>query len=188
MVEFELTTRLESEKLREQIYTLYLRGASRIEIAETLGIPRSAAHYHISQMRLKNDQWFRENSDIEKFMRGWIKELWDRHLQAYREIWRLYEAVDVTEEKDIRLKTLLLREAQECLDKLRLLFSSITKSIQGYDFYPSQDEKDLVKSKDSQFSQIFSSLDSLSTVPDLVERGKLAGQESRSPDPERDHA
>jgi hypothetical protein len=183
-----LTTRLESEKLREQIYTLYLRGASRNEIAETLGIARSVAHYHISQMRLKNEQWFREHSDMEKFLRGWVKELWDRHLQAYREIWRLYEAVEVTEEKDIRLKSVLLGEAQECLDKLRLLYTSITKSIRGYDFYPEEDEKGPTGSSASQFSQIFSSLNSPSTVPDLAMSGKLAGQESKSPDPEPDHA
>jgi hypothetical protein len=181
-----LTTRLESEKLREQIYTLYLRGESGNEIAETLGIARSVAHYHISQMRLKNEQWFREHSDMEKFLRGWVKELWDRHIQAYREIWRLYEAVEVTEEKDIRLKTVLLGEAQECLDKLRLLYTSITKSIRGYDFYP-EDEKGPDKSTASEFSKIFSSLNSPSTVPDLAMRGKLAGQESKSPDIERDH-
>ena len=183
-----MTTRLESEKLREQIYTLHLRGASRNEIAETLGIPRSVAHYHIAQMRLKNDQWFRENSAMEQFMRGWVKELWDRHLEAYRETWRLYEAVDVTGEKDIRLKAVLLGQAQDCLDKLRRLYSGITRSIQGYDFYPSRDEGGPVKRKASQFSQILSSLNSLSTDPDLAERGKLAGQESKSPDPGSDHA
>jgi len=186
-----LTTRLESEKLREQIYTLHLRGASRNEIAEMLGIPRSVAHYHIAQMRLKNDRWFRENSDMEKFMRGWVKELWDRHLQAYRETWRLYDAVDLTGEKDIRLKAVLLGQVQECLDKLRRLYSGLARSMHGYDFYPSQDEKSLgglVKSEQSQVSQILSSLKDLSNGPDLPERGKLSGQESKSPDPGSDHA
>ena len=128
---------------------------------------------------------------MEQFMRGWVKELWDRHLEAYRETWRLYEAVDVTGEKDIRLKAVLLGQAQECLDKLRRLYSGITRSIQGYDFYPSQDEKSLegpVKNVESQVSQIHLSLNDQSTRPDLPERGKLAGQESKSPDPGSDHA
>jgi hypothetical protein len=142
-------------------------------------------------MRLKNDRWFRENSDMEQFMRGWVKELWDRHLEAYRETWRLYEAVDVTGEKDIRLKAVLLGQAQECLEKLRRLSSGITRSMQGYDFYHSQDEKSLggpVKSVEPQDSQILSSLNDLSNGPDLPERGKLAGQESKSPDPGSEHA
>jgi len=116
---------------------------------------------------------------MEKFMRGWVKELWDRHLQAYRETWRLYDAVD------------LLGQVQECLDKLRRLYSGLARSMHGYDFYPSQDEKSLgglVKSEQSQVSQILSSLKDLSNGPDLPERGKLSGQESKSPDPGSDHA
>ena len=85
----------------------------------------------------------------------------------------------------------LLGQAQECLDKLRRLYSGITRSIQGYDFYPSQDEKSLegpVKNVESQVSQIHLSLNDQSTRPDLPERGKLAGQESKSPDLGSDHA
>lgn len=121
-----MTTIEQAEKRREQVYTLYLRGASLRQIAEKLGIPRSVAQYDIVLMRKQNGKWYDQNKDPEARFRGMYKELWDRHIDAYVEAWSVYQRVD---EKNVWVRANLFGQVCQCLDKLRSLFNKITPSL-----------------------------------------------------------
>ncbi len=126
-----LTNHEDAEKRREAVYALYLRGASLNEIASIMDIPRSVAHYDISQTRLKNKSWVADRLGTDGKVYGFYKEMWDRHLHAYREAWRMYE---LTEDQDVRLKAQLLNQALQCLDRVRAIFARMTPQISDLDW------------------------------------------------------
>lgn len=121
-----MTTRIIAEKRREQIYTLYLRGASIRKIAEVLRIPRSVVHYDIEHMRRRNAKWFEERKEPETRMQSLFKEMWDRVHDIVMEAWKLYENVDG---HDLRLKSELLGRVQRAVDMLRVLMMRVTPTM-----------------------------------------------------------
>jgi len=121
-----LTTRIIAEKRRENVYTLYLRGASIREIAEVLRIPRSVVHYDIEHMRRRNAEWFEEQKEPETRMQSLFKEMWDRVHDIVVEVWKLYENID---EHDLRLKSELLSRVQRAVDMQRALMMTVTPTM-----------------------------------------------------------
>ncbi len=75
---------------------------------------------------MTNAKWYEENRDAETRMRVVYKELWDQQMDIFKEAWRLYEATD---EKDVRLRTYQLNQVQQSADRLRVLLTRITPSL-----------------------------------------------------------
>jgi len=121
-----LTTRIITEKRREQIYTQYLRGASIRAIAEMLKVPKSVVHYDIEQIRKRNAEWFEERKEPEMRLQSLFKEMWDRVHDIVIEAWKLYENVD---EHDLRLKSELLGRVQAAINILRVLMMRVTPTM-----------------------------------------------------------
>lgn len=85
-----MTTRVEAEALREQIYNLYIKHLTQTQIAKAVGISQPRVAAHIKILRQRNAHWFNSHKDPTHRMRRLLKETVDGMGEVLREQWYTY--------------------------------------------------------------------------------------------------
>jgi hypothetical protein len=85
-----LTDSHEAEKIRDQIYSLYLKRLTVREIADSVHLSKSQVGRHLATIRWHNAAWFDQHKDPEGRRRALTKEIADQLGETIKETWVLY--------------------------------------------------------------------------------------------------